>query len=417
MPIAKRSKQVPSEHLNEFLDTFFAETIVNEDGSVSYEMWDFDHFLEILPDAFDLSSKLTARQKRKVVGKALMDCRKANEKSEDALLKKVEKFAKEKLSKPFKRFTMWMKFRATEMAFEKGFKFKWDGVNFRSASNLPNYLQLQDYFLSGHGQVEPDSPAFFGYLILSTMARDEDSAADKMFDALHVFYGLFNVHATWGQHSFHTGLHWTDGPLWLGPFQFVFDGHKFLGTDHLWYNPDYLSEAWTRSPLSMKKVLKWMPKVKEALAALEAHPLRTVLVRSLTLMQDGFAARDGSHRHLRYWSALEQLYGEDPNDRNQKNIIKRATFVEKSPNVERWRLSHAAKIRNDHVHAGEGINDKDASTQFLRQLMCRHLLHVILHRGDLANHRQWLELVDLPPTKKELEALKATIDKRLKYIK
>jgi hypothetical protein len=414
MPIVKRSKRVPSEHLAAFLEDFFAGTTLNAEGNVQFQMWDFNHMFEILPDAYEFSSTLTPRQVQGVLSRALLNCRKTNKKTEDALTKEAEKLAKRKVAQKPTRYHLWVKFRARNMGSNAGFKLKWDGVRIRAAWALPAYLKVNEYFLSGHGDIMPNEPNFFGHIVLSCDARDEETAVERMLGALHVFHGLFNICASWGQYTHHSGLHWTDGPLWLGPFQFAFRGKTFLGNDRLWYNPDYLIAAWNRNPLDMKKVLSFMPRVKKLLKALEKHPLRDLIVKTVTIFQDGFASRDTSHRLLRYWSALEQLYSDDPN-RNQQLIIKRASFAEGSPALERWRLNHAARMRNEHVHAGEAAAEADATTEHLRHLLSRHINHLILRRGDLKNHAEWLELVDLPTTASMLKARKAVIDKRLEY--
>lgn len=415
MAIVKRSKQVPLEHLAAFLESFFSGTTLNAEGNVQFSVWDFDHMFEILPDAYEFPPSLTPRQVQGVLTRALLNCRKANQKTEDALTKEAEKLAKKKIAQKPTRYHLWVKFRARNMGSSPGFRLKWNGVSMRTVWSLPAYLKVQDYFLSGHGDVTPAEPTFFGHVILTCNARDEETAVDRMLGALHLFHGLFNIRARWGQFTHHSGLHWTDGPLWLGPFQFAFRGKSFLGQERLWYNPDYLLEAWDRNPLDMKKVLTFIPRVKKLLKALEKHPLRDVIVKAVTLFQDGFASRDTSHRLLRYWSALEQLYSDDPRNRNQQLIIKRASFAEDSPALERWKLTHAGQMRNEHVHAGEAAAEADATTEHLRHLLSRHINHLILRRGDLKNHAEWLELVDLPPTAVKLKARKAVIDKRLEY--
>lgn len=413
--ISRAPRRVTPQDLKVFLEVFFQETDVSASGSVSYHGLDFGQMFDILPDAFDWHPDLTRRQAHGVLRQALNECRKANECSEQALLMRAEALGKARLSKKPQHFTMWTKFRAREMSNNASFKLSWNGVHLRSNAGLPKYLRLQEYHLNGHGQIHPDSPSFYGYMLASCKARDEDNAVHQMLDAMQLFYGLANIYARWGQYTLHFGNNWTDGPLWLGPYQFTFRSAKFLGKDRLWYNPDFVGEAWSRNPLGMGKVLTLLPRIRKALAALEKHPLREVLVRSILLLQDGFATRDGSHRLLRYWSALEQLYGDDPNNRNQQRIIQRASFAEPAPALERWKLSHAAHLRNGHVHAGDPRGEVDTSAEYLRNLLSRHINHLIHVRSDLKNHAQWLELVDLPAGKNKLNAKKDLIDIKLGY--
>jgi hypothetical protein len=417
MAVVRRTKLISSEDVTALLNAFAAETEVI-DGVVHFLTFDFDELFEIVQDAFQLPPAFTRRQIRRMLRQALLDCRKAEGKmNEVSLLKRLEELVKGELAQKQVRFTMWTKFRAQQMSFAPGFSIVWNGVRIRSAAGLPAHLRLDEYFLSGHGRIDPRPPVFYGYVILSCDARDEESAVDRMTDALQLFMGVMNLYLRFGQYTHRTGQHWTDGPLWLGPYQFVFREKNFLGEDRIWYNPDYLEEAWNRSAINMAKLLARLPRARKALKQLATHPLRNELIRTILLLQDGMAARDGSHRLLRYWSALEQLYGEsDIRSRNTQRIIQRASFAEVDPRLERWKLSHASRLRNEYVHAGGLDNDLDASTEHLRLLLCRHVNHLIFRRGDLRDHAELLEMADLPSDLRRLEERKATIDRRIAYI-
>src|SRR3546814_849451 len=102
------------------------------------------------------------------------------------------------------------------------------------------------------------------------------------------------------------------------------------------------------------------------------------------LLQDGFASRDSSHRLLRYWSALEQLYVEaDAKGGSNEKVLDRALFAEGDPTLSRWKLEHIARLRNDYVHAGGAGDDLHHQCQFLRMLLSRHINHWIFEgRSD-----------------------------------
>jgi hypothetical protein len=304
------------------------------------------------------------------------------------------------------------------MPFARGFSISWNGVRIRSVARLPAWLAVNEYFLSGHGRIDPRPPVFYGYLVLSCDARDEETAVDRMLDAAQLFMGIANIYLRFGQYTHRSRLHWTDGPLWLGPYQFVFRNRSFLGGDRVWYNPDYVEAAWNRDPIDMAKLLNKLPRVRKRLKELANHPLRKALTKAILLIQDGMAARDPSHRLLRYWSTLEQLYGEtDIRSRNTQKIIQRASFAEINPRLERWKLSHVSRLRNEYVHAGSLVNDLDTATEHLLLLLCRHINHLIVQRSDLHNHAELLELLDLPGDISVLEARKVNIDRRIEYVK
>ena len=134
----------------------------------------------------------------------------------------------------------------------------------------------------------------------------------------------------------------------------------------------------------------------------------------LWLMQNAMVSRDQSHSLLRYWSALEQLYGEPhAREKNYTRIIQRASFAEHDRVVARWKLGHISRQRNEYVHAGGGDDDVHAMSQYLRMLLSRHVNYLLFHAPYVRSHAQWLEIVDLPDDEATLEARKASIDHRL----
>lgn len=302
------------------------------------------------------------------------------------------------------------------MLHAEGFEFQWRGVKLKSAANLPEWLSINDYFLNGVGRIGPHHPENYGYIILSCSERTENRAVEKMIDALQLLLGLLNLYSTWGSYNWTSSRHWTEGRFLQGPNHFVFQGTTFCGADRIWYNPDYDELVWGNFPARMSEVMEIIPNIGEAFNALNEHPLRDVLIPTLSLMQDGFAARDPNLRLLRYWSALERLYVEaDARNGSNEKVIRRASFAEPEPELSRWKLEHIARSRNDYVHAGSADADLHHMCQFLRQLLGRHVVHWMFRGGDIADHRQLLQLVTLPSDRSALEEMKQLINRRLTY--
>jgi hypothetical protein len=416
VPISRSKKWVTDQMLDALLRQFEESTQLT-DGGLSYQRYDFNELYEILPDAFVVKPPISRSEAIGLFAKAIRECRHASTMSGDAIAKRASAIQKAALAVPQVPFTLWTKFRARSMAHAPGFTLRWHDIRLRSAAHLPDWLRREEYFLNGVGRIFPRKPDLFGHVILSCDDRDEDRAVDRMLDALQLMLGLLNMYETWGRFSHWGGRNWTEGGLWQGPNQFVFRKRQFRGDHRLWYNPDYDEEAWNRHPPQMKRVLQIVPVARKALAALETHPLCTVLVRAILLLQDGFASRDSSHRLLRYWSALEQLYVEpDTKGRSNEKVLERAVFAETEPELSRWKLEHIARLRNDYVHAGGSGDDLHDMCQFLRELLARHINHWIFRGQTLPDHAALLAFVRLPSDRSALVQMRELIDRRLALI-
>jgi hypothetical protein len=417
MPVRRQLKLVPDADLTALLARFEAGTTVDERKTLHFHHLDSDELERILPDAFEADPAFTGRQLRYLLRDALWGCRKKGSLTIDALLTEARGIAKAKLAQPRQQYAMWTKFRAHQMAFSAGFRLGWSGVSIESAYHLPAYMCRDEYFLNGEGRINPREPVFFGHLITRCEGRDEESAVTKMLDATELFMALFNLYEMWGRWS-RGAERWAEGKVWNGPYHFVFCRQKFLGEDHIWYDPNFSDEAWRMHPLNMPAVLRVIPRVRRAFAALAKHPLRGLLIRILRLMQNAMSSRDQSYSLLRYWSALEQLYGEPRSrEKNYTRIIERASFAEHDKLIARWKLSHISRLRNEYVHAGNHDDDLRVMAQFLRMLLSRHVNYLLFHAPHVRSHSQWLEIVDLPDDEASLTARKAAIDHRMALIK
>ncbi|MBK5265613.1 MAG: hypothetical protein JJE34_10345, partial [Alphaproteobacteria bacterium] len=294
----------------------------------------------------------------------------------------------------------------------------WGDVSIRTVAQLPKWLQLAPFANSDVGHIDPSQPTHSGYVILSCQERLEDDAVERMLDALQLLMALMNIYETHGSWTISSGNNWTAGQLRMGPFQFVFQERKFLGENRIWYDPNYNEKAWNEQLPEFGKYLKIVPYTRKALFVLATHPLKKVLVTALQLAQDAFEARNGNHRLLRFWAALEKIYVEDSaRERSNQKVIDRATFADNEYQLTRWQLSHVARLRNEHVHARGHEDAFMEQSQMLRELLTRHILHWIFHGRDFTKHEDLLAYVDLPREDNALKAMRKIIDRRLKLNK
>lgn len=382
--------------------------------SLSYKSHSFTQLYEILPDAFNIRPALSRTEAIRLFSKALRNCRLAGEMGPDALATEAISIQRQALSIPNSKFTLYTKFRALGMGDNPAFKLKWQNTKIRSASKLPRWLRQERYFLNGVGRIDPNHPHSYGHIILECEDRTEERAVDRLTDALQITLGIMNMYETWGRYTLWGNRKWTEGCLWPGPNHFVFNKRKFICTDKVWYNPDYDEEAWNRSPPKMDRILQILPHTRKALKALESHPLRDFLTRSIMLFQDGLTTQDGSRRLLRYWSALEQLYVErDSKSNSNEKVISRCLFDNPNPSLTRWKLTHISKLRNDYVHAGGADGDTHDLCQFLRRIVAAHINYWIFNGQSIENQDALFEFVDLPRNREILKRRRSLIDRRL----
>jgi hypothetical protein len=386
-------------------------------SGVTFKSRDCGLLFDVLPDGFRFTPPVPPRRAARLLRRAFLDLRKNGPVEASALMERACVLEKAKRAAPLQRYLLWTKLRAADVAFAPSFRLRFAGIAMRSMSTLPPRLRLSDYFISGLGDIMADDPPGWGYLVMACDERDEETAVDRMTDACQLAMGLANMYFTWDYVAlFRTGRDRPDGALWLGPYLFAFDRERFLNEERIHYNPDFDLAAWSSLPSSMTRIVAAMGHVSQALRALEGHPFRDVLVRTLILMQEGFATTGPAHRLTRYWGALDMLYGEaNPRNRTSERLIARASFAEIEPTLTGLKLAHACKLRNAYVHTAADAGDSEATSEFVRNLLGRHVQHWIHQGGDFEHHEAMLDFVDVPGDPMALQRMRTAIERRTAF--
>jgi hypothetical protein len=408
--VSYRQKWIETGRLKRVLAKINDGTSVNADGAIQFDDFDFQQYFDLLADAFHSPDTLTPREISSLVYSACIDLRKLGPVQRDKLLGLVNKKASEALAVAPRPFTMWTQLRLRQMVWSRGFKLSFQDVRIEGRARLPKRYRLTDYLISGHGYIRPNKLSDFAYLILRCDARNEEDAARKMFDAIDTFYAVSNL--IWRSINMWTDPH-AQAYLWLGPYQFFWQGQKFLGKERIWYNPKFDEAEWQRFPKDAKDFLVRLPHIRKALADLQPHPLRQILSPAAKLVHEGKASPDLSFRLLRYWSALETLYSEGSNKNvPYDKLIRRATFGERDRELAILKLEHLAKLRNSYVHSGDTERERNELTQFLGEILAHQILYLLRYADDLADHNELIEMADLPNDLNLLARRRRAIERR-----
>lgn len=342
---------------------------------ITFKVRDHEDLFFLLADGIHHSESITRADVSSASRRAFIELRKKGDVSQEALITEINKKIAKLQSAPLKRFTMWSKFRMRQMSFSPGCRFTIETVRIRTAARLPKWLQLDEHFISGIGHIYPNVLPFYGYIICSVEARNENEASKKIFHACDLLYAIVNT-------SWRSLEPWVQrrpsAKLWLGPNQFFFEGRKFLGKDHVWYDQTYDEKLWNSFPPDAKQFLKRVPRFKKALKALQFHPLRVPLKRALILISEGMTSQDLSFRLMRFWSAAEVLYSGESERTSAKKLISRLSFASKEDAwLDKIKLERVYQLRNAYVHRGSREDDDSSLVQHLRELLIGHIQYYL----------------------------------------
>ncbi len=383
----------------------------NEKGSISFVRTDHSELFDLLAHLVACPQDVTGKDVSAITYRAFLDLRRKGRVAQRPLISLVAKRINELRKKPLKTYTMWTKMRLTQMAFSKSVRFKFEDVSVRTVSRLPKWLQLEPHFISGVGDVKPNTLPFYGYVIVSTKARNLNEGSEKVFAALEKFYAVVNT--VWRSTEFWISRRPT-AVLMHGPNYFFFEGRRFLGKNQVWFNQDFDEKEWSSFPKKASEFLGRAESFRRVFHRLETHPLGIPLVRSLVLISEGMMSSKLSFRLMRFWSAAEALYAEANEQTPTNKLIDRMVFIESGEHsqIEKLKLKRAYELRNEYVHHGSIENDDSALTQNLRETILKFAYYVLFHGEDFENHSDLMMMVDPTNAPQKVEGRRLAIERR-----
>lgn len=383
-------------------------------GAISLKAGDHRDLFFLLADCIVMPGELARSDISHLSHRAFINLRKNGPVTPPKLLSEISERVNHLLSVPSKTFTMWTAFRVRMDIDARGSRFRIDDVRINLYRNLPKWLCLQEHFISGVGIINPNSILNYYYLVCNTTARNENQASDKIFRACDTFYASINT--AWRTTEFFAKRHST-AKILPGPYQFLFEGQKFLGTDKVWYTPNFDEDEWCRSPKSASDFARQSNTIRKVLSRLQRHPLRTQLEKALVFSSEGMMSKDLSFRLMRFWSAAEALFTSEADRTNSKKLIDRMVFAEReNREISRMKLERAYILRNLYVHHGSTDNDDNSLTENLRETILIFAFYILFNGEDIATHSDLLMMLDLPSDQSALAIRRQAIDRRLRLI-
>ncbi len=366
----------------------------NDSGGITFTADDHSDLFHLLADGVTGSENLSVKDKSAISYRSFIELRKVGIVEQRQLESEMSRRARELLSSGRSKHTMWTKIRLKQFELSRSIRFNYDDVRFQISPKLPKWLMLDDYWISGIGDIRPDDLPQFGYLVANVDARNENEAAQRIYATLNTFFAIVNTHSRplelWIQRH-------PTAKLWLGPHQFFYAGRRFLCRDSVWYNPDFDRKEWEHFPPKAEKIIDAAPAYRRALDKLRLHPMRNQIEEALRMVSQGMISKDLSYRLMRFWSAAECLYSLRNSRTPMGKIIDRMTFADGD---EKWlsklKLERAYHLRNQYVHHARNDMDDSSLVQALREAIIGFAYYLLYNGEDISSHEELIMMLDLP---------------------
>lgn len=388
-----------------------SNTQLNSEGQLSWNTLEFSEYLSILDDAFDFPKGTSPRVRHRATHDGIVRARKRGVLNDNTALKEIRRAFYEYGRRRTNPYAMWTRIRVAFPHGQAGLRFRADDVSLEIANALPPYMRLTAEQLAHASPLSKKDVPRFAYLIARTSACDDHDAAEDMIHAAGTLISVFNLALrSW---NFFGSEQKPEAALLLGPYQHIFKQKAALIEQVSWYNPDFREDFW-RTSSGDTKVFKAVRSVRKALYAISTHPLKIEILQVLRLSNEAMESPDLTKRTLRYWSALERLFSTDAERASYDTIIRRATFLESDKEIARAKLNRLLSVRNRYVHWGVSEQGHHQLNQYVADLIRRFLFYIVFNGEDFLDHRELLEMCDLPSDIASLARRRKAIERREK---
>lgn len=406
------SKDWNSSKFQTILDSICKLTKLTDEGLVSWTDWSVDIYFSLAYESFAKSDLIPDRELQAIVRRAILDVRKAKKLNVSNVLFAARQKANEFISKPFVKYSTVMDIDISLPITFNSKKFSFRGVSLEVVRNCPKYIRLYvgDEIARSPFGVAPERR--YSYLIARCRARSEFEAASKAFEACAAFLGVVNLATKrWNL------MGSQQRPQCLvsqGPYHFVFENGKPTPTQ--WFNPEFRAQFWNSSNHEGELFIRSSQNVNSILKKLNAHPLRELLCKVITAMNDGISSHQLSDRMTHYWNAIERLFSEDFEKTSYEKIIRRATFLEPDQSEARLFLGHLVEMRNRKIHHGKTFDHQHQLLEYTFELVRQFVFYLILNGDDLTSHSEFIEMADLPGNRQVLNRRILAIERRIRFM-
>ena len=412
---ASFSKTLDASLRRQLFASLHAATSLNELGNVSWTAGtDVDQQISVLEDAFLFPKEITRRETSAIVWKGIINARKGGRIDDSSVMRAIQILLNESLSKPVGTYSMWSRLSFRPSIDMSNLNFRYDGISLKITRSLPKYMAVSERDFADLWPIKTKDTPSFAFVVANAAARNAMQGADNVFNATSTMQAIYNLALrSWNLSGSEQK---PEALLLLGPYQFMFRRQSRVRDDGSWYNPTFRDEFWESPIGAAGKIIKSAPMVRKALSKLETHPLREPLSAALQMMNDGMESADMTLRTLRYWTALERLFQSEEERVPYEKIIRRATYLDDPAELARAKLNRLLKIRNRYVHLGKREDHHHQLVQYLAAEVRSHLFYILFNGDDFLDHREFIEMTDLPSNSDSLLRRRRAIERRERMI-
>lgn len=375
---------------------------VAEDGSVTFEGWDFRLYGTLLYSMLDFSEEIPEIDARNITRKSIRKAGEKGEISKNSLLKEIKILENKYHKQPVERFAL-----ATSLSVGQMTQIRRINIG---RTQIIIGGQLPRRFIREAAKIRKEAsqilyappPRHYSALRAHVSAKSHNEAVNKALDAIDLIRGIWNLYEN-KKHSTRISVGGIPKPvnkIILGPFHTLhYPNGKLAATSTWWYEPSYLGAVQLHRIVEIGSFFEYLNNVR---SLLDKSHYKSELEKAIIRYSRSLDERDWNNAFLRLWGVLELLT--DTIKQSYDSTIKRTAFLYQDYEFYLQILKHLRYFRNLSVHS-DAENPEIESDLFQLKNFVEDLLYF-----HLANSRRFKSMeeagrfLSLPRNKNALKS-------------
>ncbi|HDY7619986.1 TPA: hypothetical protein RQJ82_002207 [Vibrio vulnificus] len=400
----KKNKSLKPQIILEKIDSLK----VVKDEQLSFSSFEYHDALVALESMIDFPSITEDLEKPSLVSAAISATAKEAVCTKDAFLKNLNDQIKVALARRENTYYLLTSLSVRNLKLRK-IQVQNCTIKFYQSSFPKNFSGRREIVNKHSSKSKPESDGYIK-VVVELKAKSERIAANQALKALDILRGILAIYCN--DQAELIGNNWAPiNKIRTGEFHSIHNESGVAYDQALWFEPNFV-----HSPCHVIQnhpiIVKNSKTILNRLTKFEKK-YQTLLVDGLLRYVRAYDERDQNVAVLKAWGALESLAA--PNESNCDSVTSRCAFLYEEYEYHKQILEHLREYRNRNVHAGqESRKAKSYGFQIQRYFKQLFMFH-IGRQGNFQSIVDANRFLDSPVNQEDLIAVKARIDKVLKY--
>ncbi len=376
--------------------------IIDKDGKISFQGFDFNIFTTLIYNILDFSDEISEIDARNIVTRSVFNTASKKEITPKNLCYEINKLERHFWSLPLKRLVLVSKISISQMIKLNCIHIGNNRIIFNNFLPDKFNTKSRNELIDGASKSTPAKlPTNYSSLRVYVSSRSYQDAANQALDNINFIRGIWNwvLNCSFTFRKTYSGKPEPINKIILGPIHTLhFPDGKLAAPNQWWYEASYWSPVKPFYPNKRELGILYNTQnnIRKRINRLNySKDIQSTLIRYASALDE----RDMTSAYVKLWGILEFL----TNSNNYETLTRRVSRLYQEYEFHKQVLDILRSFRNSYVHSGQETNEIETYLIRLKNYVDSIIRFHILNEFHFNSIEKVAEFLDLPINEKEFK--------------